>query len=190
MINLYEAKITDFTQADYTNQYSLLECAIREKIDVKRQNKAKQQSLAGYILFYRAVKELFPHKQIKIYFNEHGKPLCDFCFFNFSHSGDHVVCAISDEPVGVDIQQIKAVKQREKYIFFTREENDYVNLNEKLMSERYIEVFTKKEAAIKMLGLSMSHAADIDTFSNKYCFKSCKKDDFFLTVCTKNVSVM
>ena len=50
MIKLYKAQITDFTQADYANLYSLLERAIREKIDAKVTEKSHFQSLAGYIL--------------------------------------------------------------------------------------------------------------------------------------------
>ena len=69
MIKQYSAKITDFTQADYMKQYSLLECDIREKIDAKKSENAKKQSLLGYILLYRAVKELYLKSQFKISFN-------------------------------------------------------------------------------------------------------------------------
>ena len=188
MINQYIAKITDFTQADYTNTYSLLECAIREKIDGKKHPKARQQSLAGYFLLFRAVNELFFKKEIKIYFNENGKPLCDFCHFNISHSNEMVICVVSDEPIGVDIQQIKPVKQRHKYLGFNQKESDYVNQNADLISQRYTEIFTKKEAAIKMLGAAFKNAAQIDTFSKEYAFETEKKGEFFVTVCTKNRS--
>ncbi len=190
MIKLYTAKTTDFTQADYTNQYSLLECAIREKIDAKNKEISRNQSLAGYILLYRSIGELFPQKTLTISFNEQGKPLCDFCHFSISHSADRVVCVVSDKPVGVDIQQIRPVKPRKSYMLFNEKENDYVNQNTELISQRYIEIFTKKEAAIKTLGLSLSQAAIIDTFSRKFHFKTYQKDNFLITVCSKNVSIM
>ena len=183
MIRLYEAKITDFTQADYTKQYSLLECAIRKKIDAKQQAKSKLQSLAGYILLYKAVNELYPKKQIKITHNEYGKPLCDFCFFSISHCEERVVCAVSDVPIGADIQKISCIKPRTQYKFFNSRENDYVNQDALLSAERYIEVFTKKEAAVKMLGLSLATAIEIDTFSTRFDFKIQKTDDFILCIC-------
>lgn len=189
MINLYKAKITDFTQADYTDMYSLLECDIKDKIDVKKERQRKQ-SLAGYILFYQAVGELFPENRFKITFNENGKPLCDGCFFNISHSGDCVVCVVADEPVGVDVQQVNTIKKRSNYKFLNKKEVDYVNQCDELVSKRYIEIFTKKEAALKMLGLSIANAASIDTFSDEFCFKIYEKDGFYLTVCTKTVSIM
>lgn len=190
MIKLYKAQITDFTQADYANQYSLLERAIREKIDAKVTEKSHFQSLAGYILLYRGVEELFAKKHLKIYFNEYGKPLCDVCFFSISHSGNRVLCAISDEPIGVDIQQIKPIKSRKSYIFFNEKENDYVNQNTELISQRYIEIFTKKEAAIKMLGLSISQASLIDTYSQEFEFTTQSEDDFYATICVKNMAIM
>ncbi len=190
MISKFEAKIIDFSQADYTKQYSLLECAIREKIDKKQNPKSKKQSLAGYILLYRALAKLYPEEQIKITYNEHGKPLCDFCFFNISHSDDRVICVVSDQPVGVDIQKFKKVKPKEKYKFFNDKECDYVNQNEDLICERFIEIFTKKEAAIKMLGLSMSYASRIDTFSTEFCFEIIRKDDFLSCVCLESKKIM
>ncbi len=190
MIKLYTAKTTDFTQADYTNQYSLLECAIREKIDAKNTEISRCQSLAGYILLYRSIGELFPKEKLKVSFNKHGKPLCDFCFFNISHSIDQVVCVVSDKPIGVDIQQIRPIKLRKSYMLFNEKESDYVNRNAELISQRYVEIFTKKEAAIKMLGLSLSQAATINTFSQEFDFKTYQKDNFFITVCSENVSIM
>lgn len=187
MIKIYNAKVTDFTQADYANMYSLLNYAIKTKIVSKKSETDKMRSLAGLILLYRGAYKLYKKSQFNITFNEHGKPLCDFCFFSISHSGERVVCAFSDNPIGVDIQKLSDIKPREKYKFFNEKENFYVNQNSNLLSKRYIEIFTKKEAAIKMLGLSIVNAEDIDTFSNEFYFKTQEKDGFILTVCQNNV---
>lgn len=187
MIKLYFAKITDFTQADYTRVYSLLDCAIKTKIDHKKSDYKKMQSLAGWLLLYRGADELYGKTRFNITFNEFGKPLCDFCFFSISHCNERVVCAFSDQAIGVDIQKISAVKPREIYKFFNEKENFYVNQSNDSLSERYIEIFTKKEAAVKMLGLSLMNAASIDTFSNEFHFETQSEDDFIFSVCQKNV---
>lgn len=75
-------------------------------------------------------------------------------------------------------------------MLYNKKECDYVNQNTELLSQRYVEVFTKKEAAIKMLGLSLSQTAVVDTFSQEFNFKICQKDDFLITVCNRNVSIM
>ncbi len=185
MIKVYSALITEFTQADYTRQYSLLDRAIRDKIDAKKSDKDKMRSLAGYILFYRGALELYQKAQVEIRFNQHGKPLCDFCFFSISHSGDYVFCVISNEIVGIDVQEIKNIPSRKKYKFFNAKENDYVNSNSNLLSVRYTEIFTKKEAAVKMLGESLSYCRFIDTFSDEFLFET-DINDFVLTICRQN----
>lgn len=187
MIKIYNAEVTDFTQADYANMYSLLERALKVKIDSKKNDVDKMRSLVGFILLYKGVGELYGKTDFDITFNEHGKPLCDFCFFSISHSEERVVCAFSDTPIGADIQKIHDVKPRGKYRFFNQKENCYVNQNNDLLSERYTEIFTKKEAAVKMLGLSIANAADIDTFSNEYCFKTQEKEGYIFSICQKNV---
>lgn len=189
MIKVYKAKIFDFTQADYTKEYSLLDCAIKEKIDKKKSDIDKKLSLAGYILLRRGVKELYNLDEVNITFNDCGKPLCDCCCFNISHSVDRAVCAFSDNPIGIDIQKIREIKRRKKYKFFTDDECDYVNKDDEI-SKRYIEIFSKKEAAIKMLGTSFAKGEKINVFSNKFVFKTETFDDFLLVTCTKNVSIM
>lgn len=190
MIKLYCAKITDYDQADYTKMYSLLECDIRAKIDKKKCEQDRLQSLLGYILLYKGAKELYGKSRIDITFNDHGKPLCDFCFFSISHSENMAVCAFFDLPIGVDIEKIHFVEKRKKYKIFTEKECGYVNQNEEKTSERYIEIFTKKEAAVKMLGISLAQGQHIDTFANDFLFEIQRYDDFIVTVCTPKAKIM
>lgn len=190
MIKLYIADIYDFNQADYAKMYSLLDCAMKQKIDKKNNIKDKIRSLSGWILLWRGVYELYGKTDIVITFNSHGKPLCNLCYFNISHSGDRVVCVISDREVGIDIQQVRDIKPREIYKFFNSNECSYVNEDKNNISKRYTEVFTKKEAAVKMLGIALSNSCKIDVFSNEFSFETKYFDDFVLTICTKNVSIM
>ena len=187
MIKVYSAKITDLSQADYTKMYSLLDCALRGKIDEKKCEKNRLCSLAGYILLYRGAYEIYGKRQFSITFNEYGKPLCDFCFFSISHSFDNVVCVFSDKNIGADIQKIPHIKPRKKYKFFNQKENFYVNRCDDLISKRYVEIFTKKEAAVKMLGVSLAEAASVDTFSDEFCFETTEIDGCIFTVCVKRI---
>lgn len=186
MIKLYKAQITDFNEADYAKMYSLLDYALKQKVDFKKCKTNKKQTLAGYILLWQGAKEVYGESDFKISFNQYGKPICDFCEFNISHSKQWVVCAFSDKPIGVDIQKISHIKPRQRYKFFNQKENIYVNQNYDFLSEKYIEIFTKKEAALKMLGLPIFNAAKIDTFSDEFCFKVKKFDEYILCICTSN----
>ena len=184
MIKLYFEKISNLNQADYTRGYNLLDCALKEKISAIKNEKKSRQSLLGYILLYKGAKELYNKTNFKIEFSEHGKPFCDFCHFNISHSGDIAVCAFCDRPIGVDIQKATAVKRRTKYRLFTKEEAFYVNQSEEKFIDRFFEIFTKKEAALKLYGLDISSAKNIDTFSGIFDFKTDKYGDYYISYCT------
>ncbi len=186
MIKVYSAHIFDFTQADYILQYSLLDVALRAKIDAKKSDNDKMCSLAGYILLYRGVSELYGKEKINITFNQNGKPLCDFCFFSISHSESRVVCAISNEPVGIDIQIVKNIRRQKNYKLFNAFENEYVNSGTKGHSARFTEIFTKKESAVKLLGKTLSYAAAVNTFSDEFIFESTNFEDYIMTVCKKS----
>ena len=52
-------------------------------------------------------------ENIVFYRGENGKPLTRLpLFFNCSHSGDHVVCAVSKKEIGVDLERIRPVHER------------------------------------------------------------------------------
>lgn len=50
----------------------------------------------------------------QIGYGENGKPfLLDYkeVHYNLSHSGDWILCAVSDQPVGIDIQQKSSMRR-------------------------------------------------------------------------------
>lgn len=103
---------------------------------------------------------------------EHGKPYFplhkDF-HFNLSHSGHYVVCAVGDEPIGVDIQKIDAKKgRRVADRFFVTEEKEILNQASEAEFERlFCRFWAAKESYLKYLGTGLqgglsSHAVDLE----------------------------
>lgn len=81
------------------------ECILRQTVKQNADN-----ILIGEILAKTVIKNTFGIDIAKQNFTytEHGKPyLPDYSdvHFNISHSEKYVVCAVSDKPVGVDIQK-------------------------------------------------------------------------------------
>ncbi len=91
---------------------------------------------------------------------EKGKPLVNNTnlYFNVSHSGIYHVVAISEKPIGIDIEIInnrdyKAILER----FFSAEENECIlNKNEEEQLEYFISLWTLKEAFLKYKGTGLS----------------------------------
>ena len=152
--------------------------------DVKR-------TLAGRLLLERMIKRLYGKERFEIKYNRNGKPLCDFCFFSISHSGDFAAVAVSDDPIGVDIQIPGGFKKREKYMLFSPEECGFVNAADS--ENRFFTLWTMKEAYIKAEGGVLSDAAGLSLVGgglleaklSGYHFETEKTDSYYLTVCYK-----
>lgn len=104
---------------------------------------------------------------------EFGKPyLKDYpeIRFNLSHSGEMVLCAVSDREVGCDIEEIRKTSslplmQR----FFYREEFEKI-MNagtEEAQTEMFYRFWTLKESFMKMKGLGMH--LEPQTFGIRLC---------------------
>ncbi len=83
--------------------------------------------------------------------NGDGKPYSATSFFNISHSNEYVVLAISDKhPIGVDIEEIKEVKDDMRKYISSKEEYLYIK-NDK----NFFEVWTSKESLSKAYGTGL-----------------------------------
>ena len=69
-----------------------------------------------------------------------GKPLTEGAFFSISHSGDMVLCAVSERPVGVDVERLRPVPARLADRFGTQE------------PEEFFRLWTRMEARVKCFG--------------------------------------
>ena len=153
----------------------------------------KKRTLAGRFLLKNMIKEIYGREDFSLVFNENGKPLLDFCFFSISHSEDVAVCAVSDFPVGTDIQYMGGFVKRKKYMLFTDSESGYVNQHDS--ENRFYTLWTMKEAYIKAIGGKIADAAKTEfvtsdfiikkTYEN-YKFKTEKQENYVFTVCEKS----
>lgn len=90
-------------------------------------------------------------------FGPHGKPeIVDFpMYFSLSHSGDYVLCAVSDREVGADIQKLQAAGfSKLASRFFTEAEYQALEkcVDEAERQKLFFRLWTKKEAYGKLTG--------------------------------------
>lgn len=92
--------------------------------------------------------------------NEYGKPYIygvENFHYNLSHSGNWVVCAIDQKPVGVDIEKIKPFAPDIARYYFSAEEFLYMSqAPETVKLGLFYELWTFKESYIKALGCGLS----------------------------------
>ena len=186
MIELFTARVSDFTKEQLNAEYRCQTDAVKSRID-KKNEKGKEESLSALCLLRRAIKKVFGGTDYTVKYNENGKPFTDKCFVSLSHSGGFVACALSDKNIGLDIEVLKNIKRRDVYIFFTDREKNYVNENPRLLSQRFLEIWTKKEAAVKFYSSRLCNCADIDTFNLPKTLSVLTKwqDNLVISVCVE-----
>ncbi len=94
----------------------------------------------------------------KITKTEYGKPYLvhtNKIQFNISHSEDWIICGISHNPIGVDIEYLKprSFKQIARTLF-TSEERDFI-LNANDIESAFYKIWTLKESYLKCKGTGL-----------------------------------
>lgn len=128
----------------------------RERILKHKIKQDADNMLIGEILAKAAIKSVFGIGIEKQNFvcGKNQKPyLLNFpgVFFNISHSGKMVVCAVSDKPVGVDIQQITPYKEKTAQRVCNEIELKKIAESDDKASE-FTKIWSKKEAFLKKSG--------------------------------------
>jgi 4'-phosphopantetheinyl transferase len=136
------------------------------KISRCRNREDAERTLIAELLIRGIVCKKFAIHNDQIYFtvNEYGKPLLPWIpnfHFNLSHSGDWVVCAVSEYPIGVDIELIKPIDLAIANRFFTKKEIDFIMSEEEVNRiPTFYDLWSLKESYIKALGKGLSMPLD------------------------------
>ncbi|MBE6728377.1 MAG: 4'-phosphopantetheinyl transferase superfamily protein [Ruminococcaceae bacterium] len=184
MIGLFIAKVSDYTDEELKSEYFYQNDIVREHLDKKNQNGIKE-SLSALCLLRFGIKQAFGDTDYTLSYNQNGKPFMDKCFISLSHSGGYVACALSDKNIGMDIEVLKDIKKCDTYKFFTEKESIYINEDINLLSKRYLEIWTKKEAVLKFYSLRLCDCGKIDTLNlpKNLIVRTKWQDDLVISVC-------
>ena len=119
------------------------------------------------------------HIEYDIFYNENRKPYIknNPIFFNISHSGEYIVCVVSDKEIGVDIQKITIKDKVVDRICTTNE------LKYPITPEYFTILWVKKESYVKKLGIGLSYGLqNVDTTTID-TYDLYRIDDYFIAVC-------
>ena len=104
-------KTTDFTQEELTHLYMRLSPSRKIRIDRLRRKEDKDRSLAAELLVYDLLKKHTNIVSAQLHCKENGQPYLSGCqlHVSISHCGQTVACAISETPVGIDVERIRPI---------------------------------------------------------------------------------
>ena len=136
----------------------------REKITRLRRRQDAVNTLLGEIVVRHTIcaGTGLANDEIEILNDKYGKPyianmaITPGLYFNISHSGDLLVCAVSDAPVGVDIELIRAAYPDITKRVFRDDEYDFVMSGPDMPGAAFFQIWTMKESYVKWEGSGLS----------------------------------
>lgn len=168
---LYTCNISPLKDAEkFSAVYSKLSADRKLKVDKCRKEDDKLRSAAAGFILTQALSELgIACTDETVCLTEYGKPFLPSypqLNFNLSHSGDFVLCAISSQSVGCDVERIADVKP-EISRRFSQPEHAHVMAQENDAARRELlfRYWTLKESLIKADGRGF--ALPLDSFEIK-----------------------
>ena len=127
-----------------------------DKIRTLKNPSAARLSLgAGVLLSFVLKKYGLDDKLNEMQTGEYGKPFLPGVDFHFSisHSGEYVLCAVSDVQIGADLQKVKdKIPNHTKKIFSPAEAEYFSVLEDKEKTELFYRLWAKKESILKWDG--------------------------------------
>ena len=174
-----------------------LEAALREISEQRREQALKFKFEQGqrlcvlaYQLLKLALREAYGITENPLFeYNEHGKPSIvghPEIFFNLSHCKEAAVCAVSDEPVGVDVESIREYKDGLVHYSMNDEEIRQIESSEH-PDRAFIRLWTMKEATLKLIGTGISNDLKTAIDHQLYRYTTIECEKYIYTVCDKKM---
>jgi 4'-phosphopantetheinyl transferase len=134
----------------------------------------KISAISELLLKYALKKEYDIRGNLYIAYSATGKPFLEGTnniFFNLSHCREGVACVISDNPIGIDIQNFVDCDMNLLNIVCSSEEITELKNSSDIKNE-FIRLWTVKEAYVKCIGEGITEKVC------EYNFAKCKESEF------------
>jgi len=166
MISIFYINISSFlSDANYEHYLESLPYEMQFKIRKYRNLKDRKLILFGKLILRMLADEFKAQESDfleEIEYNNYGRPYVEnsnILDFNISHSGDYVVCAMSDSSkLGIDVEKIDNDIDISNFKFqMLDEEWDRINISEQ-KADMFYNYWTEKESVIKAEGTGLQNS--------------------------------
>lgn len=154
-MNVRLLRISEIAEETLRHWASEVDDGTRARLSVLRAPEARVRSLCADRLARTMLAEQCGCDPRSITFlrEKNGKPYAvGMPFFNVSHSGDFVVCAVDTQPVGVDVEALRPVRPSVAERVCCAEELAFLSPSGQFDNARFLQVWTAKEACLKRGG--------------------------------------
>lgn len=145
----------DIAHFDLPSALPLLSQQRREQCLAFRHDSGRKTCAAAYLLLMQGLRQEYGIAEPPLLeYGEHGKPFIvgrPDIHFNISHCRQAVICAISDKPVGADIETFR--QYRESLVRYTMNHREVQLIQQAERPEvAFTRLWTMKEAVVKRTG--------------------------------------
>ena len=194
MITLVSEDIWDF---DLNEALCEMSSQRREQALKFKHELGRRLSVLAYRLLKKGLQEVYGITENPIFeYNEHGKPSIaghPEIYFNLSHCKEAVACVLSDHPVGIDVESIRAYK--ESLVNYTMNDEEIAQIKSaENPAAFFIRLWTMKEAVVKLTGRGITGKEQLrplldDYYKGKSPWQIISKDfpekNYVVSICTK-----
>lgn len=191
--------INDYSDKEINNFYNNIYIEKKNRINNFRNELKTRQSVIGELLLSNLLDKYYnlDYNDLEFKFNKDNKPFIvnNNIFYNISHSSNYVIAVVSDKEIGIDIEKIRETNIKSINYFASSKEKEYIFSEDNNLFKRLFEIYTLKEAYIKMMGKSIFDIKNVEfTISNNHIYCSdinvkCYSfiyDNYVISICEKN----
>lgn len=166
--------VSSVSNSALQHTYDTLTPSRKVHIDRLRRREDQVRSLAAEVLVQQLLQTHFHITDAALCRGDSGQPYLTGCdlFVSISHSDQKVACAVSQTPVGIDIEKIRPVDLNLCRHVCVEEEKQYVLgdlpqwpaglCRDTEILQRFFEVWTAKEAYFKKLGTGITDLKSVN----------------------------
>lgn len=159
----------------------------RCRADIDRKLGAYAEALVRYLI---CLKSGVKYNDIKFQVSGTGKPylpVYPYYEFSISHTRNAVAAAVSDKPVGVDVEKVRGVAGGLAKRVFSENEMAWLNETAEKKDRRFFDIWTKKEALVKYQGTGLVkdlRLLDVKSTLLREKLSSFDLDDYIVSICS------
>lgn len=143
-------RLSELKESDYRSWFLEADSERQAAVLKMKTSLAQKQSLCADHLARKMLAGDISPSELQFRRSPCGKPeaVNTSLHFNLSHSGNFVLCAVSENEIGADIEFLRPVSPKLPARICTEAEKEYVGNDEQL----FLQVWTVKEALAKFYG--------------------------------------
>lgn len=154
----------------------------REEALKFRHEGSRRLCLAAYLLLMDGLRKEYAITDPPVFsYLPEGKPFIaghPDIHFNLSHSGDVAVCALSNQPVGIDIETSRKISDSLIDYTMNEQEREFIAASDDKVTA-FLTFWTRKEALLKLTGEGIRNdLKNVLDQAEKYLFETCLTEKY------------